>query len=56
MYVVLKYISFKTGLFVPGMLMIFLDDKKSSCLFAEHDAEIISKENLVIHSKYTTEE
>lgn len=56
MNTVLKYISFKTGLFGPGSLTIFLNDKKSLCLSAEHEAEVIWKANLIVRSADTTEE
>lgn len=56
MNAVLKYISFKTGLFGPGSLTIFLNDKKSLCLSAEHEAEVIWKTNLIVRSADTTEE
>lgn len=56
MNVVLKYISFKKGLFGPGSLIIFLNNKKSLCLSAEHDAEVIWKANLIARSADTTEE
>lgn len=56
MNVVLKYISFKKGLFGPRSLIIFVNDKKSSCLSAEHGAEVICKANLIVRSADITEE
>lgn len=56
MNVVLKYISFKKGFSGPQSLIIFLKDKKSSCLSAEHDAEVICKANLIARSADTMEE
>lgn len=56
MNVVLKYISFKKGLVGPRSLIIFLKDKKSSCLSAEHDAEVICKANLIARNADTAQE